>query len=130
MEIRSVTTGGRRVTMRREEVVAFCLWKPGAWLDEPWEGDEVVKVGDKIFAFLGSVDAPAPSVGLKCGRTADEAGELRARSPGHVSASPYVGRYGWNTIPLAGVPAEELRELVDMSYDAAVSALPKSKRPR
>ena len=27
---------------------------PGAWPDEPWEGDVVVKVGAKIFAFLGS----------------------------------------------------------------------------
>ena len=115
--------------MTRQDLVAYCLFKPGAWLDEPWEGDEVVKVGDKIFAFLGSADAPAPSVGLKCGRTADEAGELRARYPGQVVASAYVGRYGWNTITLAGLPADELRELVDMSYDAAVSALPRSKRP-
>ena len=115
--------------MNRNELVAYCLSKPGAWLDEPWEGDEVVKVGGKIFAFLGSVDAAAPGVGLKCGRTADEAGELRARYPEHVTASAYVGRYGWNSIVLAGLPADELRELVDMSYDAAVSALPKSQRP-
>jgi len=115
--------------MTREDLVAHCLSKPGAWLDEPWEGDEVVKVGDKIFAFLGSADGPAPSVGLKCGRTADEAAELRARYPEQVVASAYVGRYGWNTIGLAGLPADELRELVDMSYDAAVSALPRSKRP-
>ena len=31
----------------------YCLAKPGAWRDEPWEGDVVAKVGDKIFAFLG-----------------------------------------------------------------------------
>jgi predicted DNA-binding protein (MmcQ/YjbR family) len=115
--------------MNRDELVAYCLSRPGAWLDEPWEGDEVVKVGDKIFAFLGSADVAAPAVGLKCGRTADEASELRARYPEHVAASAYVGRYGWNTITLAGLPADELRELVDMSYDASVSALPRSKRP-
>jgi len=115
--------------MNRDELVAYCLSKPGAWLDEPWEGDEVVKVGDKIFAFLGAADASAPTVGLKCGRSADEAGELRARYPQHVTASAYVGRYGWNSIVLAGLPAEELRELAASSYDIAVLALPKSKRP-
>jgi len=113
----------------RAELLRYCLAKPGAWLDEPWEGDEVVKVGDKIFAFLGSADSAKPTVGLKCGRTSDEAGELRARYPKHVTASAYVGRYGWNTITVAGLPADEVQELVDGSYDMAVSALPKSKRP-
>jgi len=51
--------------MTRDELVAYCLGKPGAWADEPWEGDTVAKVGSKIFAFLGSADTP--SVGLKCG---------------------------------------------------------------
>ena len=39
--------------MTGEDVLAYCLAKPGAWQDEPWEGDVVAKVGDKIFAFLG-----------------------------------------------------------------------------
>jgi predicted DNA-binding protein (MmcQ/YjbR family) len=39
--------------------LAHCLSKPGAWQDEPWEGDTVVKVGPKIFAFLGSGDGGA-----------------------------------------------------------------------
>lgn len=111
-------------------MVAYCLAKPGAWLDEPWEGDEVVKVGPKIFAFLGSTVAAAAVVGLKCGRTAEEAGELRARYPAHATASPYVGRYGWNSIAIDGLPADEVRELVDASYDAAVAALPKSQRSK
>lgn len=113
----------------RDDLVAYCLSKAGAWLDEPWEGDEVVKVGDKIFAFLGAADATDARVGLKCGRTSEEAGELRARYPQHVTASAYVGRYGWNTVTLSGLPADELRELVDASYDAAVAALPRAKRP-
>ena len=115
--------------MHRSDIVQYCLSKPGAWLDEPWEGDEVVKVGDKIFAFLGSVGSAKPTVGLKCGRTSDEAGELRARYPKHVTASAYVGRYGWNTIAVVGLPADEVQELVDGSYDMAVSALPKAMRP-
>ena len=35
----------------------YCLAKPGAWQDEPWDGDVVVKVDAKIFAFLGSADS-------------------------------------------------------------------------
>lgn len=111
--------------MTHDEVVAYALGKPGAESDEPWEGDLVAKVGGKIFAFLGG-----EGVGLKCGRDADEAAELRERYPGAVTASPYIGRYGWNVVPLDGtVPDEELRELVDESYEAVVARLPRSRRP-
>ena len=40
--------------MTKAEMLAYCLAKPGAWQDEPWDGDVVAKVGPKIFAFLGS----------------------------------------------------------------------------
>ncbi|MFF0529702.1 MmcQ/YjbR family DNA-binding protein [Nocardia amikacinitolerans] len=109
------------------QLLAYCLAKPGAWQDEPWEGDVVAKVGDKIFAFLGGGD----SVGLKCGRNREEADELVRIYPDDVAASAYIGRYGWNSVRVGGaVPADELRELVDQSYDAIVSKLPKSKRPK
>jgi hypothetical protein len=51
--------------MTRTELLAYCLAKPGAWQDEPWEGDVVIKVSSKIFAFLG--DGSAGTVGVKCG---------------------------------------------------------------
>ena len=56
--------------------------------------------------------------------------ELRRRYPGAVTVSAYIGRYGWNVVTLDGtVPDDELRELVDASYDAVLAKLPKSKRP-
>jgi predicted DNA-binding protein (MmcQ/YjbR family) len=58
--------------MTWEDLLAYCLAKPGAWQDEPWEGDVVAKVGSKIFAFLGS--GGAPSVGLIVGRGGVRAG--------------------------------------------------------
>ena len=39
--------------MTHEELVAYCLAKPGATPGQPWENDLVAKVGGKIFAFLG-----------------------------------------------------------------------------
>ena len=40
--------------MDRSDIVDYCLSKPGAWLDSPWgEGDNVAKVGDKIFCSYG-----------------------------------------------------------------------------
>jgi predicted DNA-binding protein (MmcQ/YjbR family) len=119
------------VLMTRDELLAYCLAKPGAFDDFPWgEEDQVVKVGGKVFAFLGSPDAEMPGVSLKCGRTSEEAAELRHRYPNAVTPSAYVGRYGWNSITLDGsIPDDELLELVDASYEAAVAALPRSKRP-
>src|SRR5436305_13592734 len=99
-------------------------------MDEPWEGDEVVKVGDKIFVFLGARDADPPGMSVKCGRTAEDAREPRDRFPSAVTTSAYVGRYGWNSVRVDGtLPDDDVLELVDASYDAVVQSLPKSKRP-
>lgn len=109
------------------ELLAYCLGKPGAWQDEPWDDGVVAKVVDKIFAFFGT---ELETVGLKCGRNRDEADELLQRYPADVTVMEYVGRSGWNRIRLTGaVPDDELRELVDASYQLVVSRLPKSRRP-
>ena len=109
-----------------KELVRYCLDKPGAWQDEPWEGDTVAKVATKIFAFLGSGTA----VGVKCGATRDEADEWLARYPQDAAVMPYIGRSGWNTLQVGGaIPDDELREAVDASYDFVVAKLPKKDRP-
>ncbi|HXW44007.1 MAG TPA: MmcQ/YjbR family DNA-binding protein [Streptosporangiaceae bacterium] len=114
--------------MTWDELVGYCLAKPGAWQDEPWEGDVVAKVGSKIFAFLGS--PPATRVGLKCGPTREVADEWLKRFPDDVTVMPYVGRSGWNTLLVGGaISDEDLLEAIDTSYDAVVSKLPKRERP-
>jgi predicted DNA-binding protein (MmcQ/YjbR family) len=49
------------VSLDSAGVLAYCLAKPGAWQDEPWEGDVVAKVADKIFAFVGGLDSRSVS---------------------------------------------------------------------
>jgi predicted DNA-binding protein (MmcQ/YjbR family) len=110
-----------------DDVVAYCLAKPGAWRDEPWEGDGVAKVGSKIFAFLGS---SGPSVGLKCGPNRDVADEWLTRFPDDASIMAYIGRSGWNTLTVGGaIPDDEIIDAIDASYDAVVAKLPKRERP-
>ncbi|WP_127126992.1 MmcQ/YjbR family DNA-binding protein [Georgenia sp. SYP-B2076] len=114
--------------MERGELLRHCLAKPGAWPDQPWEDDVVVKVGPKIFAFLGP--RPATSIGLKCGRTREEADEWLLRYPEDARVMAYLGRSGWNSLRIDGaIPDEELLEAVDDSYDIVVSRLPRRERP-
>ena len=114
--------------MTRAELLAYCLAKPGAWPDEQWEDDVVVKVGSKIFAFLGSDSAS--TVGLKCGPSRDAADEWLARYPDDASVMAYIGRSGWNSLRIGGaIGDDELIEAVDASYDMVVSKLPKKDRP-
>ena len=107
------------------ELREYALGKPGAWADQPWEGDHVAKVGAKIFAFLGD-----EAVTLKCGGSRDEADEWLARYPDDAKVAPYIGRSGWNQLRLDGAIADdELVEAVDTSYDLVVARLPKRERP-
>ncbi|MFI5734677.1 MmcQ/YjbR family DNA-binding protein [Kribbella sp. NPDC051587] len=111
--------------LERDDVLAHCLAKAGAWQDEPWEGDLVAKVAEKIFAFTGT-----DTVGLKCGANREEADELVAAYPDDVWTMPYIGRSGWNTVRLgAAVPDDEILELIDTSYETVVAKLPRSRRP-
>lgn len=111
--------------MTTTEALAYCLRLPGAWQDEPWEGDVVAKVGSKIFAFLGG-----DTVGVKCGRSREDADEWLARYPSDVTVMAYIGRHGWNTLRLSGaIPDDEIREAIDASYSTVVAALPRRERP-
>lgn len=108
------------------DLLGYCLTRPGAWRDEPWEGDVVAKVGDRILAFLGSRDG----VGLKLGRNRDEADEWIRRYPQDALVSAYLGRHGWDVLHVEGrIPADESREATDEPYDRVVSGLPRSRRP-
>ena len=111
--------------MKPKKLHDYALAKPGAWPDQPWEGDHVAKVHEKIFAFLGQ-----EAIGVKCGASRDEADEWLHRYPDDASVMAYIGRSGWNTLTVGGaIPDDEIREAIDASYETVVAKLPKSRRP-
>jgi predicted DNA-binding protein (MmcQ/YjbR family) len=112
--------------MTWDELLSYCLAKPGAWPDEPWADDVVVKVGTRIFAFLGD----KTSAGLKCAASREAADEWLLRYPEDAAVMPYIGRFGWNSLRIGGgIPADELTEAIDASYAAIVAKLPRKDRP-
>jgi predicted DNA-binding protein (MmcQ/YjbR family) len=70
------------------------------------------------------------TVGVKCGANREAADEWLLRYPGDASVMPYIGRSGWNSLRIAGaIPADEVLEAVDGSYETVVSKLAKKDRP-
>jgi predicted DNA-binding protein (MmcQ/YjbR family) len=116
-------------SVQRDELIDYCLGKAGAYLDTPWEDDLVAKVGGKIFCFLGAAKGPA---GVTVKNTREGVAEWRARFPEHVDAPRYLNKALWNRVDLAapgGPDDDDVRELVDDSYELVVEGLPKSRRP-
>ena len=111
----------------RKQLRAHALKHPGAWADEPWPGDHVVKVGKKIFAFLGG-EGPDVSLGVKLPRSL-----LFARAQPFVQKMGYgMDKSGWVAARLGkgdAIPLELLLSWIDESYETvAATALPKRAR--
>ena len=106
----------------------YCLSKPGAAEDTPFGEDVLVfKVRGKIFALAALDEVPARA-NLKC--DPDLALELRDRYE-QVRPGYHMNKKHWNTIELeGGIPAVELRKMIDHSYDLVVRSLPKAQRAR
>jgi len=106
----------------------YCLSKPGATEDFPF-GEEtlVFRVMGKIFALTGVESLPL-SVNLKC--DPEWAVELRDRWPA-VQPGYHMNKAHWNTVELDGsIPADEVREMIDHSYERVVAGLKKADRQR
>jgi len=120
----------RRATRRR--ILEFALRFPGAYEDHPWEED-VVKVGKKIFVFLGIEDSDDPGMTVKL----DESQEQALAVPGAEPTGYGLGRAGWVTIPFRDTtpPLDVLKDWVEESFRrvapkkliAEVDALPRRR---
>ena len=111
----------------RDELLELCAGLPGAVEDFPFgDGVAVFKVGGRMFALVpigGSC-----SVNLKC--DPGMALELRARHPS-VRPGYHQDKRHWNTVQLDGtIDDDDLREMVDHSYQLVVAKLPRVVRDR
>lgn len=104
----------------------LCSRLPGAVEDYPFGDDVAVfKVGGRIFALV-LLTGNAGSVNLKC--DPEWALELRARYQA-VRPGYHQNKRHWNTVELDGtVEDDELREMVNHSYELVVRRLPRSER--
>jgi len=104
----------------RDELLAYCLSKPGAWQDEPWDGDTVVKVAPKIFAVR--VTAPRPTAASGRVRRHPRGG----RRVAHADAGSY-------RMILAKLPKRDRPAEAHPGADRRVDAQPRRRlrtRPR
>jgi len=104
---------GAKVT--RRHVLEFALSLPGAWEDHPW-GEDVAKVGTKVFAFLGIPDPSVYPLGMTV-KLDDSHGQALA-APGAEPSGYGLGKAGWVTIPFRDTtpPLDVLKDWVEESY--------------
>jgi predicted DNA-binding protein (MmcQ/YjbR family) len=98
-----------------DKVLAHALGYPGAWEDHPW-GENVVKVGKKVFLFSGGDDTQF-SISVKLPESADFALGMDWTEPTGYG----MGRHGWVSATFtkgAKVPLDLLCDWVDESYRA------------
>jgi predicted DNA-binding protein (MmcQ/YjbR family) len=104
----------------------YCLSKPRATEGTPFGPDVLVfKVAGKMFA-LAALDEMPTTVNLKC--DPDWALDLRDRYE-QVRPGYHMNKKHWNTVEIdSGIPANELRKMIDHSYELVAVSLPKARR--
>lgn len=115
--------------MDPEWVRSVCLRMPGRIREEFPFGEEVLvfKVEGKIFLLL-RLDTVPLTMNIKC--DPEWALELRERHPA-VRPGYHMNKRHWNTVVLDGsLKGEELRRMIDHSYDCVVRTLAAGTRAR
>jgi len=119
-----------------DDLAAACLAQPEAELTRPFGDDVMVfKIASKMFALVPDNPVPnntapnntaPPSISLKGDPLDNEM--LRQRFDA-VTGGYHLNKKHWNTIVSNGeVPDQELKNLIEDSYDLVVAGLPKPKR--
>jgi predicted DNA-binding protein (MmcQ/YjbR family) len=110
--------------MDRNALREYCLGKKSALAEFPFGPDaEVFKVMGKMFALIPVTDDP-PSISLKCNPVR---AEMLRQTYAAVKPGYHLNKRHWNTLTSDGsIPNDEVRELIDHSYDLVVSGLKKA----
>ena len=98
----------------RKRLIDYALGLPEAYADHPW-GEDVAKVGKKVFAFFG-VEGNSADFGL--GVKLPESGPLALAQPGVTPMGYGLGKAGWVSIRFgeAPLPVDMLRDWIRESY--------------
>src|SRR5262245_9264391 len=91
---------------------AHALSLPDAEERETW-GHPSVRVRDKIFMGM---DTDGTQASVKASK--EEQAALVEADPKTFGIADYTGRYGWVTVQLKRVKADEMRELIEESWRA------------
>jgi predicted DNA-binding protein (MmcQ/YjbR family) len=98
----------------RKRLLDYALSLPEAHLDHPW-GEDVVKVGKKVFAFYGMPKSAEPGFGVKL----PQSSAVALAQPNVTPTGYGLGKAGWVSIRLSSdMPFEMLRDWIDESYRA------------
>ncbi|MER7047224.1 MULTISPECIES: MmcQ/YjbR family DNA-binding protein [Streptomyces] len=113
--------------MKAHQLKAFCLEFNDAVEEFPFGPEtSVFKVAGKMFA-LSALDGKPLTVNLKC--DPDIAERLRADHP-EIVPGWHMNKRHWNTVTVEALPDQQVRELIEDSYDLVVAGLPKDVRLR
>ncbi|GAB5522096.1 MAG: MmcQ/YjbR family DNA-binding protein [Rhodothermales bacterium] len=102
----------------------YCLAKPGTTEDCPFGPDVLVfRVMGKMFALT---NIEKLTVNLKC--DPERALELRATYEA-VRPGYHMNKTHWNTVDIrSDLPGDEVRDLIDHSYDLVAASLKRADR--
>ena len=108
--------GGKKMKQAKAALRAFALGYPGAREEFPW-GERVIKVGKKVFVFLGMPDGDELGLSVKL----PESGPMALLLPFAKPTGYGLGKSGWVSAHFAASddpPLGMLREWIDESYRA------------
>lgn len=113
--------------MDSTDALDYALSLPGAWSDSPWgEDHHLAKAGSKIFLFPAELDG-RPAITVK--NTAEAVEELKQRYPEDAGPARYLDKRLWVRVLIDRLDDEQVRELIEDSYDLVVAKLPRAQRP-
>jgi predicted DNA-binding protein (MmcQ/YjbR family) len=102
-----------------DSIREYCLSFPKSTENLQWGDNLCFKVGGKIFVILG-----LDHLQICFKSSADKFAELVERE--NIAPAPYVGRYKWVMLErLDAVSEQELKELVQQSYEMVAAKVPK-----
>ena len=124
MRTHSIPNGKTHTAMNIEDARIYCLSKPNATEDFPFDETTLVfRVENKIFAITDLENTKWFCV--KC--DADYAVELRENYT-QIAPAWHMNKKYWNQLDIAALSDELFYSLVDHSYNEVLKKLPKKTR--